>query len=84
MPSSLIADLCREHQLVHVVDPMQRDTLTPDQTYFRLHGTTGSRHVHTDGELHRLRELVRGRRCAYVLFNNMPRIGDAERFIDML
>jgi len=63
---------------------MQRDTVTPDQTYFRLHGTSGSRHVHSDDELRRLRGLVDGRPSAYVLFNNLPRVGDAERFVDML
>jgi uncharacterized protein YecE (DUF72 family) len=83
-PDALLAELCRDLQLVHAVDPMQRDTVTPDQTYFRLHGTSGSRHVHTGEELRRLRDLVDGRRSAYVLFNNLPRVGDAERFLDML
>ena len=83
-PDALVAKLCRDLQLVHVVDPMQRDTVTPDSTYFRLHGTTGSRHVHTKDELRRVRDLVEGRPSPYVLFNNLPRVGDAERFIDML
>ncbi|MBI5090356.1 MAG: DUF72 domain-containing protein [Actinobacteria bacterium] len=83
-PDDVIAELCRDHQLVHVVDPMQRDTVTPDQTYFRLHGTDGSRHVHTDAELKRLRAMVEGRPSAYVLFNNLPRVGDAERFLDLI
>ena len=63
---------------------MQRDTVTPDQTYFRLHGTSGSRHVHTTQELRRLRDLIADRPAAYVLFNNLPRVGDAERFVDLL
>ena len=83
-PEGLLVELCRDLRLVHVVDPMQRDTVTPDQTYFRLHGTTGSRHVHTDDELRRLRDMVDGRPAPAVLFNNLPRTGDAERFIDML
>jgi uncharacterized protein YecE (DUF72 family) len=83
-PDPLIEELCRDLRLIHVVDPMQRDTVTPDQTYFRLHGTSGSRHVHTNDELRRLRDLVDGRESAYVLFNNLPRVGDAERFLDML
>ena len=70
--------------LVHVVDPMQTETVTPQQTYYRLHGTTGSRHVHTDEELRRLRDLVDGRPSPYVMFNNIPRIGDAERFLALL
>ena len=50
----------------------------------RLHGTTGSRHVHTDDELHRLRDLVNGRPSPYVMFNNLPRTSDAERFLALL
>jgi uncharacterized protein YecE (DUF72 family) len=79
-PADVVRELCDELSLVHVVDPMQAETVTPEQTYYRLHGTTGSRHVHTDGELERLRDLVIGRERPYVLFNNLPRTGDAERF----
>lgn len=83
-PDALLAELCHDLQLVHVVDPMQRDTVTPDRTYFRLHGTSGSRHVHTDDELRRLRDMVDGRPSVSVLFNNLPRLRDAERFLEML
>ena len=80
-PAALLTELCRDLDLVHVVDPMQTETVTPEQTYYRLHGTTGARHVHTDEELRRLRDLVEGRPAPYVLFNNLPRVGDAERFL---
>ncbi|MCW2621501.1 MAG: hypothetical protein JWL64_1103 [Frankiales bacterium] len=83
-PPSLLTELCRELDLVHVVDPMQTETVTPEQTYYRLHGTTGMRHVHTDDELRRLRDLVAGRPTPYVLFNNLPRATDAERFLALL
>ena len=83
-PVSLLAELCGELDLVHVVDPMQTETVTPEQTYYRLHGTSGMRHVHTDDELRRLRELVADRPRPYVLFNNLPRVGDAERFLALL
>ncbi|MCU1673556.1 MAG: hypothetical protein JWN77_1669 [Frankiales bacterium] len=83
-PESLLRELCAELDLVHVVDPMVTETVTPEQTYYRLHGTTGSRHVHSDDELHRLRDLVDGRPAPYVLFNNLPRIGDAQRFLQLL
>ena len=83
-PTPLLTELCAELDLVHVVDPMQTETVTPEQTYYRLHGTTGSRHVHTDDELRRLRDLVDGRPSPYVMFNNLPRAGDAERFLDLL
>ena len=83
-PPSLLTELCRELELVHVVDPMQTETVTPEQTYYRLHGTTGMRHVHTDDELRRLHDLVDGRSTPYVLFNNLPRASDAQRVLDLL
>jgi uncharacterized protein YecE (DUF72 family) len=83
-PVSLLAELCRDLDLAHVVDPMQTETVTPEQTYYRLHGTTGMRHVHTDDELLRLRDLVADRPSPYVLFNNRPRVGDAQRFQRLL
>ena len=83
-PDPLVAELCRDLQLVHVVDPMQSETVTPEQTYYRLHGTTGSRHVHSNDELRRLRDQVQGREAPYLMFNNLPRVGDAQRFVDML
>lgn len=83
-PVSLLTELCRDLKLAHVVDPMQTETVTPEQTYYRLHGTSGMRHVHTDDELRRLRDLVDGRPEPYVLFNNLPRARDAERFLALL
>ena len=83
-PDPLLSELCAELDLVHVVDPMQTETVTPEQTYYRLHGTSGMRHVHSDDELRRLRDLVDGRPSPYVLFNNLPRAGDAERFLRLL
>ena len=83
-PTQLLRELCAELDLVHVVDPMQGETVTPERTYYRLHGTTGWRHVHTDDELRRLRDMVEGRPSPYVMFNNIPRVGDAERFLVLL
>src|SRR5687768_9904911 len=83
-PEPLLVDLCRELDLVHVVDPMQTETVTPERTYYRLHGTSGARHVHTDDELRRLHDLVVDRQEPYVLFNNLPRVGDADRFLALL
>lgn len=80
-PTSLLDEICRDHRLVHVVDPMHNETVTPEQTYYRLHGTSGPRHVHTAQELRRLYDLVIDRESPYVLFNNMPRVVDAERFL---
>lgn len=83
-PEDLLRDLCAELDLVHVVDPFVDATVTPEQTYFRLHGVTGPRHVYTDEELERLRARLPASGTAYVMFNNIPRVADAERFRALL
>lgn len=80
-PADLVRELCTELDLVHVVDPFVSETVTPERIYYRLHGIGGSRHVYTDAELARVATLVEGREGAYVMFNNLPRVGDAERFV---
>ena len=76
--------LCESLGLVHVVDPFVNGTVTRGVTYFRLHGITGSRHVYSDEELLRLRDMVPAAGETYVLFNNIPRAGNACRFIRLL
>jgi uncharacterized protein YecE (DUF72 family) len=83
-PPELIAELCAELDLVHVVDPFVGETVTPEQTYYRLHGVTGPRHVYTDDELRRLAGMLPASGTAYVLFNNIPRVVDSERFRSLL
>ena len=80
----IVRPVCAELDLVHVVDPFVGPTVTPEQTYFRLHGTTGARHVYTDDELRRLRSMLPSAGVAYVMFNNIPRVVDAERFRSLL
>jgi uncharacterized protein YecE (DUF72 family) len=79
-PPELVSELCRELDLVHVVDPFVATTVTPEQTYLRLHGVTGARHVHTDAELGAVAAALPDAGTAYVMFNNLPRVGDARRF----
>lgn len=79
-PDELIIELCRDLHLIHAVDPFVRPSLTPALTYWRLHGITGSRHVYSDEELQQLAAWLPDSGDTYVMFNNMPRIGDAERF----
>ena len=84
-PPELVRELCTELGLVHAVDPFVDATVTPEETYYRLHGISGPRHVYTDDELRRLREMLPGSGApAYVLFNNIPRLVDAERFASLL
>jgi uncharacterized protein YecE (DUF72 family) len=83
-PADVVRDLCATHGLVHVVDPFVTPAVTTGVTYYRLHGITGARHVYTDAELARLREMVPPDGEAYVMFNNIPRAGDAARFGEVL
>ena len=84
-PADTVRGLCRDLDLVHVVDPFVSETVTPERTYFRLHGITGARHVYSDEELARLAEMLPGGDApAYVLFNNLPRVEDARRFVRLI
>ena len=87
-PADVVGSLCADLDLVHVVDPFVDATVTPEQTYFRLHGITGSRHVYSDDELARLRTMLPDAATAiapaYVMFNELPRVGDATRFMALL
>jgi uncharacterized protein YecE (DUF72 family) len=76
----VVRPLVEELGLVHVVDPFVHTTVSRDLTYFRLHGISGSRHVYSDAELHQLAAMVPAHGDTYVMFNNIPRIRDAERF----
>ena len=77
-----IQALCRELDLVHVVDPFKiPPPVTGKIQYFRLHGVIGTRHKYTDEELGRLREFCRAKPKTYCLFNNLSMIKDARRFM---
>ena len=83
-PADLVASACAASDLVHVVDPFVNQTVTPGVTYYRLHGITGARHVYSDAELLRLRDMVPPAGETYVMFNNIPRAADARRFVGLL
>jgi len=83
----LTVSLCRELDLVHVVDPFITTPEFGHPIYWRLHGIDGPRSSYSDGDLKRLRDLVLAADSpepAYVLFNNLPRVADAKRFVKML
>ncbi len=50
-PPDLVAGLCAELDLVHVVDPLREAALSKGMRYFRLHGLTGYRYLHTEEDL---------------------------------
>ena len=80
-PDDLVASLCRDLDLVHAVDPFLRPSLTPALIYWRLHGNGSHYASYTDAELAELRGWLPRDAEAYVMFNNIPRVADAQRFM---
>jgi len=79
----LALSLCHDLGLVHVVDPFVVPPEPGRPVYWRLHGIGGARQSYTDeqlGALHRMLLEVAPTEPAYVMFNNLPRVGDAKRF----
>ncbi len=89
-PDDLVARLCRELDLIHGVDPLERWPVTQGTAYFRLHGRAlgrgryAYRHRYSDAELLRLREIVAEYPQAFVFFNNVYMWEDAQRFQKLL
>lgn len=79
--------LCRDLDLVHVVDPFVTPPHPRHPVYWRLHGIGGARHSYSAAELRKLKRMLAQaapRGHAYVMFNNLPRVGDAKRFLRMI
>jgi len=75
--------LCRDLDLVHVVDPFVTPPEPRRPVYWRLHGIGGARYSYSAADLRRLRRMLAASEppgTAYVMFNNLPRVGDAKRF----
>ena len=84
---ALAVALCRDLQLVHVIDPFVTPPEHGDPVYFRMHGISGPRHSYTDAELRRLRAMlgrVESDVPAYIMFNNLPRVANAKAFLRLL
>lgn len=79
-PRELVADICGEFDLTHVVDPFAERTATPRRCYFRLHGRGGFRYVYEDDELSELASMLPRAGESYVMFNNVRMSDDATRF----
>ena len=75
--------LCRDLDLVHVVDPFVTPPQKGGRVYWRLHGPGSARASYDDAALQRLYWMLHGvepQGTAYVMFNNLPRLTDALRF----
>jgi len=80
----LVRGLCEDLDLIHVVDPLKETPLYGAIRYFRLHGLTGYRYVHTDQDLQRLAAACQPDLPTYCLFNNIFMAEDAVRFQELL
>jgi len=78
-----VGKLCEELDLVHVVNPLLQEPLYGAIRYFRLHGRTGYRYLHTDEDLEILWSLCPPGMTTYVLFNNFFMAEDALRFLGL-
>jgi uncharacterized protein YecE (DUF72 family) len=80
----IIRGVCPELDLIHVVDPLKEAPLHGGIRYFRMHGLTGYRYLHTDQDLQRLRAACPPDQRTYCLFNNIFMAEDAVRFQALL
>ena len=80
----LVARICEEIGLVHVVDPFENEPATYGLAYFRLHGSPPGpamyRYTYTDADLRRLEQMCHEYDDSYVMFNNFSMHSDALRF----
>lgn len=83
-PDDIVLSLCKELGLIHAVDPFIRPSLTPELTYWRLHGNGSSYASYNDNELEQLRNWLPDGAPAYIMFNNLPRPQDSQRFMAMM
>ena len=82
----LALSLCRDLDLVHVVDPFVTPPHHRHPVYWRLHGIGGPRYSYSARDLRALRRMLveaDAPGTAYVMFNNLPRVGDAKRFLSL-
>ena len=85
-PDDLIISLCKDLRLIHAVDPFVRPSLTPELIYWRLHGNKSHYANYTSDELRQIIAWLpsEGSVDAYVMFNNIPRVADVKRFVELL
>ena len=73
--------ICQSLDLIHCVDPFERQPVFGDPAYFRLHGKGGYHYQYTYEELIELLRLCRSETGTYVLFNNTAMFEDARHFL---
>jgi uncharacterized protein YecE (DUF72 family) len=78
---AIVRSICDELDLDHAADPFLRPVVTPRLRYLRLHGGPRYAHSFDDAELRGLAAGLEPDRETYVMFNNVPCIANARRFL---
>ncbi|MEW5806099.1 MAG: DUF72 domain-containing protein [Acidobacteriota bacterium] len=79
-----IEKICKELDLIDVVDPFKRLPVWGQFNYFRLHGVTGYRYQYSERDLKKLLDLCQKKTESYIFFNNMTMLEDSQKFISLL
>lgn len=80
-PAELIADLCRELNLIHATDPFEQLPASPRPLqYFRLCRPPNHQRHYTAADWSQLRHCCDRSRQTFCLFNHPARLRDAQRF----
>jgi len=83
-PDEEIAEVCEDAELLHVVDPFERPSLTCGMQYWRILGFEGFRHRFEDAELRELCECIPPDEDTYTLFANASMLDDAIRMRNLV
>jgi uncharacterized protein YecE (DUF72 family) len=79
-----IEALCRELELIHVVDPFIAEPVYGEIKYYRLHGIGGYRYKYTRKDMIKLKGLADKEVKTYFMFNNVYMFEDARLFKSLL
>jgi uncharacterized protein YecE (DUF72 family) len=76
--------LCRDLDLVHVVDPFVSSQKYGNISYYRPHGRNRYRYKYTKDDLELLKGYAQRTKDCYVMFNNVDMLEDAVAFKEMI
>ncbi|MHC1567346.1 MAG: DUF72 domain-containing protein [Candidatus Syntropharchaeia archaeon] len=80
----VLRETCAELNLIHCVDPFLSSQVYGNIAYFRLHGIGSYRYRYNEEDLEKLKEMCKGKKIIYCLFNNVHMYEDALRFKEMM
>jgi uncharacterized protein YecE (DUF72 family) len=74
-----VEGLCEEMGIIPCLDPLNDPLPRGDFIYVRLHGKTGYRYTYSEDDLKELLKRMKPYGQAYLMFNNMNMVEDAQR-----